>query len=217
MRRILLSVLIGLLMIAGLVLLLIEPIQTLMVKNVSQQVQSQVLDYTPAEIQAHVEQEAEFNFEAVQPLSIWDVLKAQASIKNLPAIGSIHIPEVHLTLPVIKGVGAAALAAGAGTMKANQAMGMGNYSLASHYIEGKNILFGPLYQLEVGDFIYLTDKEFMYEYTTIEIRVIEATEVSIIQDEEQKTLLTLITCAEEGEKRLAVRAEFVRKTANGQS
>lgn len=216
MKRKLIGALSALFMIAGLMLLAVDPIQTLLVKNMSQQAQAKA--YTPVNDIVKVNNEVKevepvYNFEEVQSLSIWDVLVAQASVKDIPVIGSIHIPNVELTLPIMTGVGKSALAVGAGTMKKDQAMGEGNYSLASHYFEGKDILFGPLYDLKTGDSIYLTDKSYMYEYTTTEVKVIEATDVYIIEDIPEETILTLITCAENGTKRLAVRAEFISRTA----
>lgn len=217
MKKALLSFVIVLFMAVGITLLFVEPIQTSMVEHVSQQVQAHAMEYTPEEIQANLESEADFNFEQVQSLSIWDVLEAQTKVRNIPVIGSIYIPQVHLTLPIVKGVGKASLAAGAGTMKPDQVLGIGNYALASHYIEGKDILFGPLYQLKIGDAIFLSDKEFMYEYRTTDIQVVEATDVHIIEDVDHKTLLTLITCAEKGVKRLAVQAELVSKTPSAEA
>ncbi|MER2108022.1 MAG: class A sortase [Solibacillus sp.] len=127
-------------------------------------------------------------------------------------MGSIHIPSVDMTLPILKGVGESSLVAGAGTMKPTQQMGTGNYALASHYIEGKSILFGPLHHLQEDDAIFVTDLDYMYEYKTTLLEVIEATNIQVIADVANKTLLTLITCSDKGTKRLLVQAEFVEKT-----
>lgn len=201
---------IALCFIVGLALLFINPVQNQLVEKTTQELNGQT--YTPTDIRESEKAEVSFDFEEVQSLTIWDVLKAQASTKNVPVIGSLHIPAVEMTLPILKGVGESSLIVGAGTMKPTQKMGEGNYSLASHYIEGKDILFGPLYRLQEGDSIYLTDLDNMYEYKTTDIQVIEATDVYIIDDVANETLLTLITCAEEGTKRLSVRATFVEKT-----
>lgn len=210
MKNKLISVILFLLIGAGIVLIFIDPIQTKLVEKTSSDLI--VEQYTSEEIIVHQDTEVSYDFEEVQSLSIWDILKAQATAKDIPVIGSIHIPNIELTLPIIKGVGKSALAVGAGTMKPKQMMGEGNYALASHYIEGKDVLFGPLYDLEVGDSIYLSDLDYVYEYLTTEIKVIEATDVYIIDDVPEQQLLTLITCAEKGTKRLSVRAELVSKT-----
>ncbi|WP_431029034.1 class A sortase [Lysinibacillus sp. LZ02] len=195
-----------LMFITGLMLVLINPIQSFLVSHLSKS-----LVPTPTEQVVTENSEVSFDFEAVQSLSIVDVLRAQASKSDLPVIGSIAIPEVGLELPILKGVGKEALAAGAGTMKPQQMMGQGNYSLASHYFEEKDILFGPLYEAEVGDKIYLSDLSYVYEYELTTKDIIEETDVYIIDDIPNETLLTLITCAEEGSKRLAVRATFTQR------
>lgn len=215
MKNKLINSAIALCFLIGLALIFVNPIQNYLVAKTS-------AELTPTKVaapieEAIVEEEVSFDFEEVQSLTIWDVLQAQATKKNLPVIGSIHIPTVDMTLPILKGVGESSLVAGAGTMKPTQQMGEGNYALASHYIEGKDVLFGPLYHLQEGDSIFLTDLDYIYEYKTTSIQVIEATDVHVIDDLADQTLLTLITCAEEGTKRLSVRAEFVEKTPAEQS
>ena len=60
----------------------------------------------------------------------------------------ISIPELNMNLPIFKGLENVALYYGAGTMKENQVMGQGNYSLASHHVFGLTganaMLFSPL-------------------------------------------------------------------------
>lgn len=198
--------------LVGLLLIFINPIQNYLIAKTSAELAPVAATLpTPDVDGAEPLEEMSFDFEEVQSLTIWDVLKAQASKKNLPVIGSIHIPTVDMTLPILKGVGESSLVAGAGTMKPTQQMGEGNYALASHYIEGKDVLFGPLYDLQEGDSIFLTDLDYIYEYKTTVIQVIEETDVHVIDDMKDSKILTLITCAEEGTKRLAVQAEFIEK------
>ncbi|WP_332650989.1 class A sortase [Lysinibacillus sp. 54212] len=206
-RSKLVSVLLVLMLLVGVMLLLLQPIQNYLVKRLS----SNTIPVSSEQIVQNAASDVSFDFEEVQSLTLSDILKAQASRKDLPVIGSIAVPSVDLELPIIKGVGKQALAAGAGTMKPEQSMGVGNYALASHYVEGEDILFGPLYEANVGDAIYLSDMEFIYEYELTTKEVIEATEVTVIDDIKDETVLTLITCAEEGTKRLAVRAQFKEK------
>ena len=165
-------------LVLGLILIFINPIQNFIIAHLSDRLNT--TEYTSEDLQINLEKEADFDFEAVQSLSITEVLKAQASIDKLPVIGSIVIPEVQLQLPILKGVGQTALAVGAGTMKPTQQLGKGNYALAGHYFKGKDILFGPLYRTELGDAIYLTDLANIYEYKLSVKKVIEATDVYVI-------------------------------------
>lgn len=205
MRKLKMTLLIFTLII-GLILIFINPIQNFIIAHLSDRLNT--TDYTVEDLQANLDKEADFDFEAVQSLSITEVLKAQASIEKLPVIGSIVIPEVQLQLPILKGVGKSALAVGAGTMKPTQQLGKGNYALASHYFKGKDILFGPLYRTNIGDAIYLTDLTNIYEYKLSVKEVIKATDVYVIEDTEGN-ILTLITCTEDGKQRLMVQADFV--------
>lgn len=65
--------------------------------------------------------------------------------------------------------------------------------------------------MELGDTVYLTDLNFIYEYKIAEQRTIEATEVSVLDDVPGETMLTLITCDEDGVARLLTVADFVQK------
>lgn len=194
-------------MIVGLLLIFINPIQNYLVTHMSNRLNT--TDYSAQDIEKNKTADANFEFDVVQSLTIAEVLKAQASLDSLPVIGSIVVPSVSMQLPILKGVGNAALAAGAGTMKPDQKLGIGNYALAGHYFEEKDILFSPLYHTEIGDAIYLTDLTSIYVYNLASKEIIEATDVFVIDDVPTQTMLTLITCAEEGRKRLAVQADFI--------
>ena len=69
------------------------------------------------------------------------------------------IPEVEINLPIFKGLDNVNLFYGAGTMKRDQVMGKGNYSLASHHIftaeNASQMLFSPLSHAKNGMKIYL--------------------------------------------------------------
>ena len=196
-------------LIIGLLLIFINPIQHAVIAHLSKQLNT--TDYSAEDLEKNNHATADFEFEDVQSLSIAEVLKAQAQLDNLPVIGGIAIPTVDMNLPIIKGVGNAALAVGAGTMKSNQQFGQGNYALAGHYFEEKDILFSPLYKANIGDAIYVTDLTTIYEYKLTTKQIIAATDVYVIDDIPYQTFLTLITCADNGTKRLAIHADFVEQ------
>ncbi len=195
-------------LIIGLLLIFITPIQNALIARMSDQFNA--VEYSTDDIKKNNQLDANFEFEAVQSLSIAEVLQAQINASNMPVIGSIAVPSVHMQLPILKGVGNAVLAIGAGTMKPNQQLGQGNYALAGHYFEEKDILFSPLYQAQIGDIIYVTDMSNVYEYKLATKKIIAATDVYIVDDIPNQTTLTLITCAEKGSKRLALQADFVQ-------
>ena len=102
----------------------------------------------------------------------------------------------------------------AGTLKPTQKMGEGNYALASHhYFSDERLLFSPLIKLKVGDKIYLTDMEYVYEYETTSIDLVEAYQVEVIYDVPGKTEITLITCDDlQASHRYSFKGKFVSKT-----
>ncbi|EJM6036382.1 class A sortase [Enterococcus faecalis] len=156
----------------------------------------------------HNEVQGTYDFENVTPITMKDVIEAIK--EDLPAIGEIKIPSVELHLPIFKGVSNSAMAIGAGTLKENQQMGLGNYVLASHHMKNRKLLFTPLDRVTIGAKIYLSDGETTYQYNVVEKRVIKANETEVINNQEGKTLVTLITCHDNGEKRLLVVGELER-------
>lgn len=196
-------------LVLGLILVFISPIQNAIIAHSSHQLNT--TEISVEEIEKNNQVNADYVFEDVQSLSIAEVLKAQTKANKMPIIGSIAIPSVDMQLPIVKGVGNAALAVGAGTMKPNQSLGQGNYALAGHYFEEKDILFSPLYKASIGDTVYVTDLTNIYEYQLASKKVIAATDIYVIDDIPNKTVLTLITCADNGSKRLAIQADFVQQ------
>lgn len=73
-----------------------------------------------------------FDFSAVKSVDFQSVLSSQFNSQDLPVIGEIAIPDLKINLPIFKGVGNTLLIYGAGTMKDEDIMGQGNYSLAGH-------------------------------------------------------------------------------------
>lgn len=99
-------------LVLGLILIFINPIQLAIITYLSERINT--TEYSTEEIKQNEVANADFEFDAVQSLSIAEVLKAQASIDSLPVIGSIVVPIVNMQLPIFKSVGNTALAVGAG-------------------------------------------------------------------------------------------------------
>lgn len=154
------------------------------------------------------------NFESVQSLNLDMVRNAKGNVDYSSAIGAISIPNIDLLLPIFKGLDNHYLTYGAGTLKANQNMGQGNYTLAAHnYPDYPKILFSPLPKIKSNDRIYITDFGKIYEYKTEYIKLIEATDTFVINDTPNKTELTLITCNNDGSKRYLVKASYIGQSS----
>lgn len=158
----------------------------------------QVSKVSKEDIDKNKEKDATYKFEDVQSISTEAVLKAQWAAQQLPVIGGISIPDLKLNLPIFKGLENAGLYYGAGTMKENQQMGQGNYSLASHHVFGmtgaNDMLFSPLERSKAGMKIYLTDKDKVYTYTIVSVETVTPDRVDVIEDVEGKNEITLVTC-----------------------
>ena len=197
----------GLLFAAG-------PIRTFLLSRLqSEQIQA-ASNITLAEVKANEVQDAEFDFSKVEAIDLNQVLKANFDKGKFLTLGQIAVPSVNLNLPIYKGLANEVLLSGAGTMKPDQKMGKGNYALASHnYFGDMTMLFSPLVNLQIGDKIYITDLEYVYEYETTSIDIVQPTQVEVINDVPGKTEITLITCDDiYSSHRYSFKGKFVSKT-----
>lgn len=152
----------------------------------------------------------EFDFSKVKSIDTKQVAAAALNRDDVGTLGKIAIPAVNLSLPILKGLSDTALSTGAGTMKADQTMGQGNYALAGHYMTNKGILFSPIADTQLGEKIYITDLSQVYTYQIDVKKVVDPTQVSIIDDVPGKKMITLITCADGGANRWSVQGELVK-------
>lgn len=147
-----------------------------------------------------VKEEASYDPEEVTSLNTEDIIAAQFSKDELAAVGVLSIPNLQINLPIFLGVGYNTMMYGSGTMKPDQVMGQGNYSLASHTIfdmQGSaisDVLFGNLKNAQKGQEVYITDKEKVYLYTIDKIEQRSEEEGEVILDHSNKKELTLVTC-----------------------
>ena len=166
---------------------------------------------TKKTIQQNNKKKATYNFSDVQDLNLQTVAKNRANKQNVKIIGVIAIPGIKMSIPIGKGVDNNTLALAAGTMRADQQMGQGNYALAGHNMaHGSKILFSPLYyHAKVGQKIYISDLNKVYTYKIYERKFIDATQVEVVNDTAQP-ITTLITCDATGARRLMIRGRLVK-------
>ena len=211
-KNLLINILAGFLILLSLALIFNSKIRDIfMILNTNKYQVSQV---TKENIEKNQETEGNFDFNSVKALSSEAVLSAQWNSQQLPVIGGIAIPELEMNLPIFKGLDNVNLFYGAGTMKANQVMGEGNYSLASHRIfTGNNAdkkLFSPLARAEKGMKIYLTDKEKVYTYEIDEVKIVTPDRVDLIEDREGINEITLVTCEDaNAAERIIVKGNWI--------
>lgn len=210
-KNLLINILAGFLIVLSIALIFNSKIRDIfMVWNTNKYQVSQV---TKEKLEENLEIEGNFDFDSVKAISSEAVLSAQWDAQQLPVIGGIAIPEVEINLPIFKGLDNVNLFYGAGTMKPNQKMGEGNYSLASHHIftaeNASQMLFSPLVNAKEGMKIYLTDKEKVYTYVIREVKHVTPDRVDEIEDREGVKEITLVTCVDyNATERIIVKGDF---------
>lgn len=144
-----------------------------------------------------------FDFDEIESM---DIVPVNPKIKKESIIGAIYVPSVEMKLPILYGATHENMLVAAGTLKANQEMGKGNYSIASHNAKNPNILFAPIRRIEQDAHMYLTDKQNVYVYRMVEKEVIEPERVDVIENRDGIDELTLVSCyASDGSDRIFVK------------
>lgn len=152
-----------------------------------------------------------FNYHDAKQPSYSDILKARQHASDIATVGVIAIPSIKVYLPIGKGVANNVLALAAGTMRADQKMGQGNYALAGHNMNDAKTLFSPVYNYaQPGQKIYLTNFRKVYVYQITNKQTIDPTQVEVTYNTD-KPIITLITCNLEGTKRICVQGKLVQE------
>ncbi|MFC4302713.1 class D sortase [Cohnella boryungensis] len=131
----------------------------------------------------------------------------QAAVANVPAnaeeeetvdegaIAIIQIDKIDLKLPVLEGATMQNMKVGAGHLKETAAIGeVGNSAIAAHRARTTGRLFNRLNEMEIGDRIDIRLKDGKAAYTVTEIKVVEPTDLSVLESDGKDAMLTLITC-----------------------
>lgn len=166
---------------------------------------------TSATIKHNEQKKASYDFSNVKDLDLQSAARARASRQKVNIIGVVAVPAIKMSVPIAKGVDNTTLALAAGTMRPDMKMGQGNYALAGHNMaNGSKILFSPLYyHAKVGQKVYLTDLQRVYEYKIYQRKFIPATDVQVVDDTPQK-IITMVTCDATGANRLLIRGNYVK-------
>ena len=128
-------------------------------------------------------------------------------------IGVLEIPVMELTMPVYLGASEAHLAAGAAVL-GNTSTPIGgdntNCVIAGHRGWRGADYFRHIDRLQVGDTVKLTNLGETLTYTVADIQIIQPHEVEKIKIQQNRDLLTLLTChpyASGGQQRYVVYCE----------
>jgi len=197
-KKRLLSILSTFLIVAGLFLILSPRITTWWVGRQANNNAAATEEVSAETLQENLERESEFDFDAIDEISPTGVFLDGSAVDESLMVGRLVIPSIDLNLTVYNGINNQILNAGVGTMRPDLKMGEGNFPIAGHYAFDENVLFADLYSIEIGDSIYLTDNDKVYEYQVYETKIVEPTEVEWIYDdvaeEHGSPIISLMNC-----------------------
>ena len=91
----------------------------------------------------------------------------------------------------------------------------GNFSIAGHNGRCASCLFKDIHALEMGDEIIITTRDDVYEYEVYDNFEVHYTDVSVLEDDGDKTTITLVTCEEayaDSTIRVIIKAELKKVT-----
>ncbi|MGG1450371.1 class A sortase [Bacillus licheniformis] len=201
------KMIVAVLVISGILFVLSPFIKESIIINLSK---NKSFELTAEQAEQNNAQKASFDFEAIQPPSILETIKASLDRELKAVIGRITISSVNLKLPILKGTTNQNLLYGATTMRPDQKMGEGNYPLAGHHMKRESLLFGPLLNIEKGDTVKITDFKKDYIYAVTSKQFISEMDTDVIQETKEKEI-TLMTCdkAVRTEGRLAVKGKLI--------
>ena len=131
----------------------------------------------------------------VKPLTVEAMKKVNAEkVISTFGVGMIQISSINMNLPILEGMSQENLSVGAGTMKANQELGKGNFTLAGHYMTNAGLLFGGIKNVKKNDLVQVTYKNKTMNFKVTKVKQITAEDNQVIFDSEGNGILTLITC-----------------------
>ena len=121
----------------------------------------------------------------------------------------LYIPTIELNAPVLPKTTEEYLNIALTQIKKNQVPGQGNFTIAGHNSAVYGRHFNRLHELNIGDEIQLIDGEKVFIYQVDTKRVIDPSEVEVLNDTPDKNEITLISCTVTGTKRLVVRGHRI--------
>lgn len=137
---------------------------------------------------------------------IEDLTLSQESVEN---VLELEIPYIDMNHHVLDKTTDKNLSLALTQIKEEQTPGIGNFTIAGHrgYRDGRH--FSNLDEVPLGEKAYLHTKDTTYVYEITSSEVIEATDVDVLDDQEDLKELTLITCTVSGRQRVAVKGKLI--------
>ena len=190
-----------LLVVSGAILILLPTYSKMKLRDEVQTAVKVIEEVTPEEIKENEEKEQPeeiFDFEQVDEISPTATFLDNRPIDKSLLIGQLVIPSLDMNLCIFKGTTNYNLLRGLGTMKPDDKMGKGNYTLAGHNNGDRKLLFGALMDIKKDAIVRITDKTNIYEYKIYETKVADSTSLELLENSEAekvgKPIISLMTC-----------------------
>lgn len=186
------------LIIAGIVLIAVQFLPDILIKNRTKKSIEIVDEITVEQIEENNKKEGVYDYSVIQDVDPASAISGTYQFQDENVIGQLIIKDLGIDLPILKGVTEPNMLAGAATMMPDIKMGEGNYPLASHYRKDPKLLFGNLLNAEEGMQVRITDKVNVYEYVIYETVLVPETAIYMIEEEQAeergKPIISLMTC-----------------------
>lgn len=110
-------------------------------------------------------------------------------------LGRLEIPKISAEMPIIQGASDENLKSAAALLDGTSSIGtIGNAAIAAHRSYTYGRFFNRLNEVEVGDHIIVNTPEAEYTYQAYEIKIVEPTDLSVLNRNSTHRVITLITC-----------------------
>ena len=186
------------LILTGILILFLPQISSKIIEKRSKENAQQAENISAEKLQDNLNTEAEFDFDSILEISPSQTFSSSNAISEDLILGRLLVPSIDLNLTLYNGVTNEILHAGLGTMRPGLKMGEGNFPIAGHYSRNKDALFGNLTAVDIGDSIYLTDNDQVYEYQVYDTKVVKPTELEWIDDQVAEeygdSVISLMNC-----------------------
>lgn len=110
-------------------------------------------------------------------------------------LGKLTINQIDLKIPIMEGASQQNLKLAAGHLEGTDPLGeTGNAAIAAHrsYTYGKQ--FNRLLEVKTGEIIYIETPNKKLTYKITETLLVKPTDLSVLQNESNESMITLITC-----------------------
>ena len=128
-------------------------------------------------------------------------------IEGYNVLGKFEFETLGIDQYILDSYEDKALENGIGKLSGGNLNAIGNFSVVGHNYDN---VFGKLFEINKGDTFSVKDpKGNVTKYKVTEINTIEPTDLTVLTQNTEKCVMTLITCDTEGTQRFVVKAEKV--------